>query len=182
MLAVDEWNAKGGVDGRAIEVIVEDSGCDANQAIRAANKVILQDGAKFIIGEVCSNASIPISDIATESSVLQISPTSSNPSVTVAADGSTKPTVFRTCFIDAFQGRVGARFALETLGASTAAVLLDEGNVYVKSLAEVFAAEFEAAGGQVVVRRSYASTDRDFSELLIPVRDASPDVLYLPDY
>jgi branched-chain amino acid transport system substrate-binding protein len=100
----------------------------------------------------------------------------------VAADGSTKPTVFRACFIDAFQGRAGARFASETLGASTAAVFLDEGDTYVTSLAEVFAAEFEAAGGQVVARESYASADGDFTEILSSVRDANPDVLYLPDY
>ncbi|MCU0520878.1 MAG: ABC transporter substrate-binding protein, partial [Anaerolineae bacterium] len=182
MLAADKWNARGGVDGRAIELIVEDSGCNANQAISAANKVIVEDAAKFIIGEVCSSASIPISDIVTDADVLQISPTSTNPSVTVAADGSTKPTVFRACFIDAFQGRAGARFASETLGASTAAVFLDEGDTYVTSLAEVFAAEFEAAGGQVVARESYASADGDFTEILSSVRDANPDVLYLPDY
>ncbi|MCU0521363.1 MAG: ABC transporter substrate-binding protein [Anaerolineae bacterium] len=182
MLAIEEWNAKGGVDGATIEVVVEDSQCNAEAAVSAANKVIDQDGVKFIIGEVCSSASIPVSEIATSKGVLQISPTSTNPSVTVAEDGTTKSTIFRACFIDPFQGLVGAKFAIETLGAQTAAVFLDQGNDYVRGLAEVFIKEFEAAGGQVVVTESYTGDDQDFSAILTKVKDANPDVLYLPDY
>ncbi|HOT91772.1 MAG TPA: ABC transporter substrate-binding protein [Anaerolineae bacterium] len=181
MLAVEEWNANGGIDGKKIEVVVEDSQCDAEAAVSAANKVIDQDGVKFIIGEVCSKASIPISEIATAKKVLQISPTSTNPAVTVGESG-TKPTIFRACFIDPFQGKVGAKFALEKLGAKTAAVFLDQGNDYVRGLAEVFIKEFEAGGGKVVVKETYTSDDSDFSAILTKVKDANPDVLYLPDY
>ncbi len=182
MLAVEEWNAKGGVNGKQIEVVVEDSQCAAEAAVSAANKVIDQDGVKFIIGEVCSSASIPVSEIATAKTVFQISPTSTNPSVTVGEDGTTKPTIFRACFIDPFQGKVGAKFALENLGAKTAAVFLDQGNDYVRGLAEVFIAEFEAGGGQVLVKETYTGDDSDFSAILTKVKDANPDVLYLPDY
>jgi branched-chain amino acid transport system substrate-binding protein len=182
MLAVEEWNAKGGVDGKTIEVVVEDSQCNAEAAVSAANKVIDQDGVKFIIGEVCSSASIPVSEIATTKSIFQISPTSTNPSVTVSEDGTTKPTVFRACFIDPFQGKVGAKFALNNLGAKTAAVFLDQGNDYVRGLAEVFIAEFEAGGGKVLVKETYTGDDSDFSAILTKVKDANPDVLYLPDY
>jgi branched-chain amino acid transport system substrate-binding protein len=131
MMAVEEWNAKGGVLGKQIEVVVEDSQCSAEAAVSAANKVIDQDGVKFIIGEVCSSASIPISEVAMAKGVFQISPTSTNPSVTVDEAGKTKSTIFRACFIDPFQGTVGAKFALENLGAKTAAVFLDQGNDYV---------------------------------------------------
>ena len=105
-----------------------------------------------------------------------------NPSVTVAEDGSTKPNVFRACFIDPFQGKVAAKFALENLGAQTAAVFIDQGNDYVRGLAEVFIAEFEAGGGTVVVTENYTGEDTDFSAILTKVKDANPDVLYLPDY
>jgi branched-chain amino acid transport system substrate-binding protein len=182
MMAIDEWNAKGGVNGATVEVVVEDSQCSAEAAVSAANKVIDQDGAKFIIGEVCSSASIPVSEIATAKGVLQITPTSTNTSVTVAEDGTTKPTVFRACFIDPFQGRVAAKFALENLGATTAAVFLDQGNDYVRGLAEVFVQEFEAGGGQILVQETYTGDDQDFSAILTKVKDANPDVLYLPDY
>ena len=182
LMAIEEWNAKGGVDGMTIETVVEDSQCSAEAAVSAANKVIDQDGVKFIIGEVCSSASIPISEIAVAKGILQISPTSTNPSVTVGEDGTTKPTVFRACFIDPFQGLVAAKYAVDTLGAKTAAVFLDQGNDYVRGLAEVFVAEFKAAGGEILVQESYTGDDQDFSAILTKVKDANPDVLYLPDY
>jgi len=182
LLAIEEWNAKGGVLGRKIEAVVEDSQCEAEPAASAANKVISQDQVKFIIGEVCSKASIPVSEIATANKVLQISPTSTNPKVTVDEAGNAKPTVFRACFIDPFQGTVGAKFALDELGAKTAAVLLDQGNDYVRGLAEFFRDAFEKGGGKVVVWETYTAGDTDFTAILTKVKDANPDVLYLPDY
>lgn len=182
MLAIDEWNAAGGVAGREIEIVIEDSQCSPEAAVSAANKVIDQDGVEYIIGEVCSSASIPVSEISTAKNVFQITATSTSPSVTVAEDGSTKPTVFRACFIDPFQGQVAAKFAAENLGAKTAAVFLDQGNDYVRGLGEKFMADFVAAGGEIVVEESYTGEDQDFSAILTKVKDADPDILYLPDY
>ncbi len=64
LLAIEEWNAKGGVLGMTIVPIVEDSQCTPDPAVNAANKVIDQDDVHYIIGEVCSKASIPVSEIA----------------------------------------------------------------------------------------------------------------------
>src|SRR5574340_448164 len=138
LLAIDEWNAKGGVLKRKIEPIVEDSQCTPDPAVNAANKVIDQDKVKFIVGEVCSKASIPVSEIANAKKVIQISPTSTNPDVTVGKDGKVKQFIYRACFIDPFQGQVGAKFALETLKAKNAFIMLDQSNDYVKALAEYF--------------------------------------------
>jgi branched-chain amino acid transport system substrate-binding protein len=182
MLAIEEWNAQGGVLGREIEVVVEDSQCDAEAARSAANKVIDQDGVEFIIGEVCSSASIPVSEIAVAKDVFQISPTSTNPAVTIDEDGIAKPTVFRACFTDDWQGGSAAKYAIEELGAATAAVMVDQGNDYVLGLGEFFRDAFEAAGGSVVVFETYTVEDTDFSAILTNVKDAGPDVLYLPDY
>ncbi len=181
-MAFEEWNAKGGVNGAKIEWVVGDDRCDPQEARNAANKVIDQDGVKFIVGAVCSSASIPISDVANPKKVLQISPTSTNPQVTLDKDGKVKPYTFRACFIDPFQGTVGAQFALNTLGAKKAAVLKDVGNDYVKGLAEYFEAAFKAGGGEVVVSEAYTKDDTDFSAILAKVASAQPDVLYLPDY
>ena len=87
LMAIDEWNAKGGVNGMTIVPIVEDSQCTPDPALNAANKVINQDKVHYIIGEVCSSASIPVSKITTAKKVLQISPTSTNDALTVGADG-----------------------------------------------------------------------------------------------
>ncbi|MEW6180869.1 MAG: ABC transporter substrate-binding protein [Chloroflexota bacterium] len=182
LMAIDEWNAKGGVLGMKIVPIVEDSQCTPDPAVNAANKVIDQDGVKFIVGEVCSKASIPVSEIANAKGVIQISPTSTNEQVTVDANGNVKPYIFRACFIDPFQGYVGAKFAIEQLGAKTAFVMLDQANDYVKGLATEFAKNFEEMGGTVVGTESYTSTDTDFSVILGKIAEAKPDVVYLPDY
>ncbi len=182
LLAVEEWNAKGGVLGAKVVPIVEDSQCTPDPSVNAANKVIDVDQVKFIVGEVCSKASIPISEIANAKGVIQISPTSTNPAVTVDASGKTKDYIFRACFIDPWQGTVGAKFAKDKLKAKTAFVILDQANDYVKGLAEYFEKAFVEGGGTIVGKESYTSTDTDFSAILAKVAVAKPDVVYLPDY
>src|SRR5512136_725853 len=182
LLAIEEWNAKGGVLGKKITAVVEDSQCTPDPAVNAANKVIDQDKVKYIVGEVCSKASIPVSEIANSKKVIQISPTSTNPDVTVGKDGKVKEYIFRACFIDPFQGTVGAKFALETLKVKNAFIMLDQANDYVKGLAEYFEKAFTGAGGTIVGKESYTSTDTDFSAILAKVAEAKPDVVYLPDY
>ena len=179
--AVDEWNAKGGVLGKKIIPIVEDSQCTADPAVNAANKVIDQDGVKFIVGEVCSSASIPVSLIAEEKGIVQISPTSTNANVTLNLDGSTKKYVFRACFIDPFQGLVMAKFAIDK-GFKKAFVMADQGNDYVRGLAEEFEKHFVSFGGEIVGKENYTGTDTDFSAILTKVAASGAEVLYLPDY
>ena len=182
LLAIKEWNAKGGVLGMQVEAVVEDSQCEADPAVNAANKVIDQDGIKYIVGEVCSKASIPVSEIAEKKHVVQISPTSTNAQLTLNTDGSTKQYVFRACFIDPFQGTVGAKFALDNLKAKKAFILFDQGNDYVRGLAEAFEKAFTDGGGQVAGKETYTSQDTDFSAILAKVAEAQPDIVYLPDY
>ena len=182
LLAIEEWNAKGGVLGKKITAVVEDSQCTPDPAVNAANKAIDQDKVKYIIGEVCSKASIPVSEIANSKKVIQMSPTSTNPDVTVGKDGKVKEYIFRACFIDPFQGTVGAKFALETLKAKNAFILLDQANDYVKGLAEYFEKAFTAGGGTIVGKETYTAKDTDFSAILAKVAAAKPDVVYLPDY
>jgi branched-chain amino acid transport system substrate-binding protein len=180
-LAVDEWNAKNGVLGKKIEVSVNDSQCSADPAVNAANKVIEQDKIHYIVGEVCSSASIPISEIAEKNKVVQISPTSTNPSVTLNKDGSTKQYVFRACFIDPFQGTVMAKFA-QSKGYKTAFIMYDQGNDYVRGLAEFFEKAWTAAGGEIVGKETYTKTDTNFSAILSKVASSKAEVLFLPDY
>jgi len=176
-LALNEWNAKGGLLGKQITWVLADGGCDGVTATDAANKLIDQDKVKFIVGEVCSSASIPVSEIANPKKVIQISPTSTNPKVTIG-----KPYIFRACFLDPFQGDVIATFAKNDLKAFTAAVLYDKGNDYVLGLAGYFKDAFEKKGGKVLVYEAYTAEDTDFSAILSKVADAKPDVLVLPDY
>ena len=178
MMAIEEAREA----GQEIEVIIGDSKCDAQEAANAANKVIFEDEVQFIVGAVCSSASIPISEIAEANGVLQISPASTNPVVTKNEDGSNKEYVFRACFTDPFQGEVMASLAYDELGAKSAGVLYDVGNDYVKGLAEYFKQAFEAKGGTVSVYEAYTKDDTDFSGVLGKVAVADVDVLFLPDY
>lgn len=182
MLAINEWNANGGVNGMQIVPLVEDGQCTADPAVNAANKLINQDEVKFIVGETCSGATIPASDVANAAGVLMISPTASALPVTVDDNGDVKPFIFRGCFIDPYAAAVGARYAFNSLGFKTAFVMSDQANDYSKGLAESFTAEFTALGGTVVGSESYTGKDTDFSAILAKVAETNPDVVYLPDY
>jgi branched-chain amino acid transport system substrate-binding protein len=181
-LALEEWNEKGGVNGQQIEWIVGDSRCDAQEAWNQATKVIEQDGVGFIIGEVCSSASIAIAEVANAKNVLQISPASTNPAVTVDEAGNHRPYTFRACFLDSFQGSALAAFAYRDNGLKNAAILYDQGNSYSSDLAEYIKAAYEKLGGTVAVYEAYNREDTNFSVLLSRVRAADVDVLFLPDY
>jgi branched-chain amino acid transport system substrate-binding protein len=182
LLAVNEWNAKGGVLGMKIDPIVEDSQCDAAAATNAANKVINQDGVKYIIGEVCSSASIPVSEIANPAKIIEISPTSTNPNVTVDKNGKVKDYIFRACYIDPFQGGILAQFSRTRLKADKAFIMYDQGNDYTIGLATAFESRFKAMGGKIVGKETYTKTDTDFSAILAKIKEANPQVVLLPDY
>ena len=148
LLAINEWNAKGGVLGMKITPIVEDSQCTPDPAVNAANKVINQDKVHYIIGEVCSNASIPISEIANAAKVIQISPTSTNTAVTVDKNGATKAVHLPRLLHRPLPGQGGRHVRLNNLKAKKAFIMFDQGNDYVKGLAEAFEATFTAARRQ----------------------------------
>jgi len=181
-LAVDEANAAGGINGKLIEPKIADDKNDPTECANAGSKLINQDGVKLIVGSVASKCSNPLSDLCQSSKVVMISTASTNPMVTVTDKGVRKDYVFRACYIDPFQGAVGARFALDNLKAKTAAVLYDVGNDYSKGLAEYFKNTFTQGGGTIVLYKSYAKDDVDFSSLLTDVKQANPEVLFLPDY
>ena len=179
--AVDEANRAGGVAGMKIVYVVVDDKNDPTEASNAANLLINRHKVHAIIGSVTSKATIPVSDLAQSSKIPAITPTATNPKVTVA-DGKRKDFMFRACFIDPFQGRVMARFARETLHKGNAAVLFDASNDYSKGIAEFFADAFKRLGGKVVAYESYGKDDVDFSALLTKVKASGADALFLPDY
>ena len=115
---------------------------------------------------ICQNAKIPM-----------IATSSTNPKVTQVGDY-----IFRACFIDPFQGTVGAKFAFDDLKAKKAACMFDVGNDYTKGLSEFFKAKFTALGGEVVGYEGHATGTTDFKAQLTKILAAKPDVLYVSDY
>jgi branched-chain amino acid transport system substrate-binding protein len=181
LIAVEEANEKGGVAGMKITWVIQDDKNDATEAANVANLLVNQHRVKAIVGSVTSKATIPLSDIIQAGKIPTISPTATNPKVTVA-DGKRKEYMFRACFIDPFQGTVLAKFAQETLKKKNAAVLYDASNDYSKGIAEVFRDAFRKQGGKVAAYESYGKDDVDFSALLTKVKASGADVLFLPDY
>ncbi len=182
LLAIEEANAAGGIGGKKVEAVVSDDKNEPTETSNAGSKLIDMDRVVAVIGSVSSKCSVPLSDKCQVSGIPMITPTSTNPKVTLTEDGKHKEFVFRACFIDPFQGTVGAKFAFDSLGAKTAAVMYDVGNDYSKGLAEYFRAAFAERGGKVVGHESYAKDDVDFSAVLTKIKQQQPDVLFIPDY
>lgn len=186
-MAVAKINDAGGLDvgGKKymIELIIEDNAGKADQSASAAQKLITQDNVVAIIGPNASRYAIPASEIAESNKVALISPWSTNPKTTLDANtNAPKQYVFRACFIDPFQGRVVAKFALDQLKASKAAVLYDVASEYNKGIAEFFKQTYEENGGTVVAFETYTTGDKDFSAQLTKIKETSPEVIFLPNY
>ena len=124
-----------------------------------------------------SGCTLAITNQAQANKVVQIAPAATAPAITDAGNF-----IFRACFIDPFQGRVGGKFAYENLGSKKAAVLYDIGNDYSVGLMENFVSEFEKQGGKIVAKESYGTGEKDFNAIITKVKAANPDVVYLPDY
>lgn len=176
-LAIEEINAAGGINGKNVVLISEDDEGNPDKTVNAYQKLTSKDGAKLIIGSLTSGCTQAITNRAQAQKVVQIAPAATAPAITDAGDY-----IFRACFIDPFQGRVGGKFSAETLNAKTAAILYDTGNDYSVGLTENFEAAFTQAGGKIVAKEAYTTNDKDFNAQLTKIKSANPDVVYLPDY
>ncbi|MEO6588210.1 MAG: ABC transporter substrate-binding protein [Pyrinomonadaceae bacterium] len=176
-LAVAEINAAGGVNGKKIELIVEDDQGTPEKAKTVISKLISQDKVQAVIGEVASSNSLAAAPVAQEAKIPMISPSSTNPQVTEKGDY-----ISRVCFIDPFQGSVMAKFAANTLKAKTAAIFGDVNSDYSKGLTKFYEEEFVKLGGKVVAKEYYTQDDPDFKGQLTKIRQLNPDVIYIPGY
>src|SRR5215210_4010323 len=176
-MAADEINARGGINGRQVQLIHEDDQGEPGKAATVVAKLINQDQVRAIIGEVASSNSLAAAPKAQEGKVPMITPSSTNPKVTQVGDY-----IFRVCFTDDFQGAVAAKFAANTLKAKKAAILGDFNSDYSKGMTQYFVQEFTGSGGQIVVQQSYTQTDADFKGQLTNIRAAAPDVIFVPGY
>lgn len=176
-LAIEEINAAGGINGKPVVLVSEDDEGNPDKTVNAFKKLSTKDGVKVVIGSLTSGCTQAITTLSQASKVVQIAPAATAPAITDAGDF-----IFRACFIDPFQGTVGGKFAAETLGKKRAAILYDIGNDYSVGLADNFKIAFTKAGGSIVSEESYATNDKDFNAQLTKIKNANPDVVYLPDY
>jgi len=176
-LAVEEINNGGGVNGKKIQLVIEDDQGLPAMAKTVVSKLINQDKVQAVLGEVASTNSLAAAPVAQEAKIPMITPSSTNPKVTEIGDY-----ISRVCFIDPFQGSVMAKFAANTLKVKTAAILGDVNSDYSKGLTQFFEEEFTKLGGKVVAKEAYTQTDPDFKGQLTKIRNLKPDVIYIPGY
>ena len=177
LMAASEVNQSGGINGRKIDIVIEDDKGSPEEAARLTAKLIEQDKVIAIIAGGTSGNSRAAAPKAQASHIPLISPSSTDPAVT-----QTGNYIFRACFVDTFQGEVMASFAHNTLKATKAAILTDFNSTYSKGLTDYFKLSFGRLGGTIVSEQTYTQGDADFKGQLSTIRSAEPDVIYIPGY
>ncbi|HXI12860.1 MAG TPA: ABC transporter substrate-binding protein [Thermoanaerobaculia bacterium] len=177
ILALDEINAGGGVKGRKIKVITEDDQSRPDQAASAVTKLISQHRVVAILGAAASSNSLAGAPICQSNKVPMITPGSTNPEVTKKGDY-----IFRTCFIDPYQGEALAKYIANDLKLRRAAILRDVSSDYSMGLANVFRQTFVSLGGEIVAEQSYSKGDSDFRAQLTGLKSSRMEVLFVPGY
>ena len=179
-MAVKDINAKGGVLGKRLDLIVADDACDPKQAVAAANDVV---GKKvvFVAGHYCSSSSIPASAVYNEAGVLQITPASTNPTLTDDAAKKGWNNVFRSCGRDDVQGGVAGKYLAEHFKGKNVAIVHDK-TAYGKGIADETKKAMNAAGLKEVMYEAITQGDKDFSALISKMKQANIDAIYFGGY
>jgi len=168
----------GKILGREVKLILEDTKSDQTEAAHAVERLIKQHQVVGIIGGAISGSALAGGSIAERNGIPMISPSATNLLVT-----QDKKYVFSACFDDSFQSQVAARQARIAMGASTAAVVVDIAQAdYSVGLGNLFLKAFGEMGGKVLLTAYIQTGDRDFRSQLSEVREANPDIIYVPNY
>ncbi len=171
-MAVDEINAAGGIDGRMIELVVEDSKCNSADAITAYNKLTDVEGVKIILGTSCSGAMLGAAPLAEEDGVILFSGLATNPDIAEAGDY-----IFRTSMSDAQLG-IDTGNLLWADGIRTLATI-NESTDYAEGVRRESVAQFEKRGGEVVGEERYPTDTTDFRSQLTKLFNENPDALHV---
>jgi branched-chain amino acid transport system substrate-binding protein len=162
-----------------VELVIEDNESKGESAAAVNTKLITQDEVLLIVGPQSSKQAVPAGGVANDLETPMISPWSTNPNTTL-----NRPWVFRTPFLDPFQGPVVANFVTEEFGFTKAGVLYDVASDYPKGLAEFFKQGWEDVhgAGSVVAFESFTTGDADFSAQLTKIKDSGAEFIFTPQY
>lgn len=177
-LVVEDWNAKGGLLGRQIELVVEDDVCKAEVATNTAAKLVGED-VVVVMGHICSGATKAALGIYKDSDIICMSPSATNPPLTQSGD---YPNFYRTIAPDDAQARLEVDFAVDTLGFTKIAVLHDKGD-YGKGLAEFAKAMLEVkAGAEVVLYEGITVGAVDYSAVINKIKNSGAEAIIFGGY
>lgn len=183
IMAFDEINAAGGINGMQIVPVEVDNKSESAEATSLATKLMTQDGVVACLGPATSGNYMATIPVAMQNGIPIISASATaDKGVTTDASGNVNEYVFRLCFNDSFQGVTMASFAKNNLNATKAVIIQDKSSDYGQGLADNFTATFEAAGGTIVAHEGYVAKDKDFNSILTSIKAKEFDVIFVPGY
>ena len=171
-MAADEINAAGGVNGRRLELVVEDSQCSAQSAITAYKKLTEVEDVKIILGTSCSGAMLGAAPLAEADGVILFSGLASSPDIAQAGDY-----IFRTQISDVQVG-IATGNVLWADGIRTLATMTETTD-YAEGVRRTSVEQFEKRGGTVVAAERYGSEVTDFRSQLTKLFAVNPDALHI---
>ncbi|MDL9979992.1 branched-chain amino acid ABC transporter substrate-binding protein [Microbacterium sp. ASV49] len=174
-LAINEINDKGGIDGRKVELVVEDDACDATTAVAAANKLVTE-GVDISVGGYCSGATLPTMPIFNSAKIPMIIP-AANSNKLVEAN---MPGAFLINGTGTQQAESALKYA-QKIGAKTVATI-DDATAYAADLASSFRSQAEKAGETVAFKATITPGEHDYSSVATQLASAKPDMVYWTGY
>lgn len=182
-LAFEEINAKGGVLGKKLVIVERDNKSDTTESTNVSTALASDSSIIALVGPVASSMALAASQPAIDNKIPLLTATATNPDVTVdPKNGKVKEYIFRSCFLDSFQGKVTAEFSAKDLKAKTAAILVDNESDYSKGLVKFYQEAFEKAGGKVVAVEGFLPKDNDYRAVITKIKGKNPDVIFVPAY
>jgi branched-chain amino acid transport system substrate-binding protein len=175
-LAVEQYNAKGGFNGRPIQLLVEDDQSTPERSKTVAEKLVHENRVVALLGEVASGNTMMGMRVAQAAGIPAISSASTRVDLANIGDSFN-----RVCYMDDFQGASCGRYALEQ-GWKRMALFIDRKNPYAEGLAKNFEDYVVRHGGQIIIREYYQRGDIEYNAQLFRIKKANPDVLFIPGY
>ena len=172
VMAIDEINARGGVLGRPLAVVSADNQTKSGESATSTKKLLSRDKVVLLLSGGTSTQCLEMAPLAQGARIPLVATTATASEVTAKRDY-----VFRTCFIDPFQGAVLARFAHSTLKVRRVALLTSVSSTYSVGLSKVFREHLKALGGELVADQKYSEGDKDFRAQLTAIKAAKPDAI-----
>ena len=177
-LVIDQVNAKGGINGKKVELLVEDDVCKPEVATNTATKLVSQ-GAEVVLGHICSGATKSALPIYKNANILVMSPSATNPELTYSGE---YPNFYRTIAPDDMQAKVDVDFALDKLGHTKIAVIHDKGD-YGKGFAEFAKSFIEKSGkAEVVLFEGVTQGAVDYSAIVQKIKKSGAQAVIFGGY
>ena len=175
-MAVEQINAKGGVDGKKLEAVIMDDVCEPKQAVAVANQIV-NDKIKYVVGHLCSGSTQPASKLYEEEGILMITPAATNPAITQQG----YQMVFRTIGTDDQQGPTAGKYIATTIKPKKLAILHDK-QQYGEGIAKEVDKTVKAAGIKPVLFEGVSKGQTDFSALITKMKKEGVDFVYYGGY